>query len=832
MQFACMAQPLRIAVVVGRDEEAAALIARGIQPQSGLAVVFAMPSSRALAKRLRTVAMVPIVDVHRSMRVEPDHIYVVPADRESTLQRTWLSVDAPARRASRDRLLRSLADSFGDDCAAVLLADRGSDGVLGAKRVKEAGGITICQIGVGDDVSELARAASATAIVDLALPAAEIAPRLLALVGGPDPLGAGADDDVALEDIIALLRKRTRLDFHAYRRDVLAARLRRRMHICETPSLDAYRKRLHDDPTELHRLGRELLIRVADFFRDPATFEALARDVVPKLFRGKGSLHSVRVWVPGCETGEEAYSIGMLLSEHAAHLRETPRLQVFGTDLDEEALREARAGIYPEAIVADVSEERLRRFFTHEHDHYRVSGELRDITVFSPQSMPLDPPYSRLDFVACRGVLSRLTDEAQLRAVEIFHAALRPGGLLWLGEGEQPQGPLFAALDAKHDVYERRAAAPQVRPPARHEASAGESVDALHHRLVDAYGSASVLVDEALDVLHVSARASELFKPGPGVLTRHLLQLVHPGLSHGLRSAIYAAREDATRIVTRIVRFEDQGRLRCVEVRVRTIEAGEAPTPTMLVMFEEREDETEATSGFGSLLGELEDELRRTRDELRVTAQQYAKALRATYAGALFLDRELAVQHYTDRVQHLLHIDDSVVGRPLAEVRHRLDANIAQLAKQVLDRGRPIERVLHDGDHRHYHVRIEPEPTEHGVVLTFVDVTELHTSEDTVASALRSADVAVIAHGADADITWGYVHGETMSSAAQLFTEDSADRYAATVQSVFTTGMTGHVDVELSIGGAAKVYEFQIAPIVEETTITGVTSIGVPRRFQ
>ncbi|HEX5064162.1 MAG TPA: CheR family methyltransferase, partial [Kofleriaceae bacterium] len=522
-----------------------------------------MPDARQLAKRLRDAAPVPVVDVQRSMTLQPEHIYVLPKDREIAIHKSWLAIDQPDGHGSRDRLLRSLADSLGPDCAAVILAGRGSDGVLGAKRVKEAGGITICQAGVEDEANELPRIASATGIIDLVLPVPEIGPRLVSLTreseadGPEEPFGAaGTGDGEAFAEILMMLYARTGNDFNAYRRGTLFRRLLRRMLIAEVGSIDAYSRYLRDHPTELDRLFRELLVSVTDFFRDPQAFELLANDIVPRLFKGKGAGDQIRVWVPGCATGEEAYSLAMLLNEHASRTRNAPTIQLFATDIDEEALREARVGIYPDAIATDVSEERLQRFFTHEQDHYRVSPALRGITEFSAQNVLRDPPFSRLDLVASRGLLLELNDDAQEHALETFHFALRPDGLLLLGPGERARDSHFTPIDEKHHIYQRRTSpfrrvSPRTGTSSVAVAATPSDPGELHDHALAHYALASVLIDGTLDVLHTNAPARAYFKYSAGELTRSILRLVHPALSPALGRAIYAAREPGRGTVIR-----------------------------------------------------------------------------------------------------------------------------------------------------------------------------------------------------------------------------------------------------------------------------------------
>jgi len=908
VQFDLMSEaPLRVAVVVGRDGAAAEQIVRSLPAQPGIALVFAMSDARQLAKRLRDAAPVPVVDVQRSMTLQPEHIYVLPKDREIAIHKSWLAIDQPDGQGSRDRLLRSLADSLGPDCAAVILAGRGSDGVLGAKRVKEAGGITICQLAGEDETNELPRMASATGIIDLVLPIIEIGPRLVSLTRESDaeatgePLGAeGTGDGKAFADILTMIYARTGNDFTAYKRGTLFRRLLRRMHIAEVGSIDAYKRHLHDHPTELDRLFRDFLISVTDFFRDPQTFEQLANDIVPRLFKGRGAGDQVRVWVPGCATGEEAYSIAMLMSEHASRLRNAPSIQIFATDIDEDALREARAGIYPDAIATDVSDERLQRFFTHEQDHFRVNTALRDLIVFSAHNLLRDPPFSRLELVSCRGVLLDLNDEAQERALETFHFALRPDGLLLLGPGERARDAQFAPLDEEHHIYQRRtspfrrmsprAATGPVAVPAT-PIDPGE----LHDRALAEHAPPSVLIDSAHDVLHTKAPGRAYFKYSAGELTRNILRLVHPALSPALGRAIYAAREPTRGTVIRTVRFDDDGRQRCVEVRVRTVTQDEQRTGLMLVMFDDLEsgdvDTARAPQHVERMIGELEEDLRITRDQLRMTVEQYEIALHelgasnealnamneelraateevevgreelhavneellelnrelkakvteimrvnadlrnlmaSTEVGALFVDRKLKIQRFTRRAQKLFNVIDSDIGRALTDITHRLiDADLGARMSQAIAAAQPSEHEIRGEDGRSYFMRITPYRSAEQAIEGAVLTFVDITGERALTAALRAASIVLIHHDANLAIIWSSVAARRDGSLADVFSAEHAERYAALVRQVRDTGRGAVAEVDVAIDGVARTFAFRIEPTLENARVAAVTAMGI-----
>ena len=450
-----------------------------------------------------------------------------------------------------------------------------------------------------------------------------------------------------LRDILTLVRVRTGHDFSSYKRATLFRRIARRMQVCECANLEAYHRFLRERPHELPHLLRDFLISVTNFFRDPEAFQALATETIPRMFQDKAAGDQVRVWVTGCATGEEAYSLGMLLLEHAATQRAVPAIQIFATDIDEPALAEARAGLYPLAIENDVSPERLARFFTRENDHYRVTKELREIILFSPHNVLRDPPFSRLDLVSCRNLLIYLNREAQTRVLSMFHFALRAEGRLLLGSSESAEGTsLFGVVDAKYRIFVRQGVptvamdtaiaaghwqpsqpviatyAPRQRPT---------SIRDLHYRLVEYYAPPSVLLNADLDIMHLSEHAGRYFALGGGEPTRQALALVIAPLRSDLRTAIYAARQAGSD--RRQVRYEDEGVVRTIELHVRTVDMPELGRGAMLVTFDDtvtaRGEPTDTAPGAGMepVVRQIEEELHRTRDQLRTTVEQYETSL-------------------------------------------------------------------------------------------------------------------------------------------------------------------------------------------------------------
>ena len=340
-----------------------------------------------------------------------------------------------------------------------MLSGGGHDGTLGIRAIKEHGGLTLVQ---GSDGSEprfkdMPRSATATGLVDLELPVEQMPAELLRRCAArPDRRGAHRRGDA--RSIQEVIRSRIGHDFSQYKSKTFGRRVQRRMQVLQLTQIDDYVERLRSDLDEVGLLFRDLLIGVTNFFRDPDRLQGPRGAVIPKLFEDKGADEQIRVWVPGCATGEEAYSIAILLCEYAATLRFPPKLQIFATDIDEHALGVARVGRYPAVLLKDVAPERLERFFVAEVDSYRVVREIRDLCVFSAHSVIRDPPFSRVDMISCRNLLIYLDTHAQPQLFPVFHYALRPDGFLFLGLSETVarHNDLFAPNDKQHRIFRRR----------------------------------------------------------------------------------------------------------------------------------------------------------------------------------------------------------------------------------------------------------------------------------------------------------------------------------------------------------------------------------------
>jgi two-component system CheB/CheR fusion protein len=597
-----------------------------------------------LAQIFAARTAMPVIQVRDREKLSAGHVYVIPPDRSLQVADHEIfaaEFDEPrGKRAPIDLLFRSVAERLGDGFA-VILSGAGSDGALGVRAVKEAGGIILVQDPSEAEYSSMPRSALATGVADLVLPVRELAHQLADLIRLQEQGSRlGSDlliDEDLLRRILAHLRARTGHDFAKYKRSTVLRRIARRMQVTRAADLKNYYDVLRENAEEAQALLSNLLISVTTFFRDVETFQALQQTVIRQLFSGEGT-EPVRAWVAGCATGEEAYSLGILLLEEAGKRGLRPSIQIFGSDLDARALGRAREGRYPTVIEADVSEDRLRRFFTREGESYRVRQELRDIVLFAAHDLLKDPPFSHLDLISCRNVLIYLDRELQEQVCTTFHYALNPGGHLVLGASESADHPagLFHLLDRNARIYSSTASAgekprllPSLLAPVRMReqqvAQVGRapspsmvlSEAALHRRALEKVAPPSVLVDEAQRVLHMSEMAGRYLQPAGGPLSSDIVELVRHELRFELRSALHRLFEQRqpTLSLPLLVRFN--GERHRVHLYVKAYEESAGQPRSAVVMFIEGDS---VADDFAMVEAETSSELvRRLTQELELT---------------------------------------------------------------------------------------------------------------------------------------------------------------------------------------------------------------------
>jgi len=527
-------------------------------------------------------------------------------------------------------------------------------------RVKEQGGVTIAQNPDDAEYPDMPRHAIATGAIDFVLPAAEIAQQLLQLrevsrniwlptVEGEAVLATHPDQRIeaeqALREVLEVLFFRSGHDFRHYKRATVLRRIERRLQVNALHDLPAYRDFLKANHEETSALLDDMLISVTNFFRDREAFEALERDVIPEIFASFGDGPGPRIWVPACATGEEAYSLAMLLSEHVAETERPETFQVFASDIDEPAISTARTGTYPGSILADVPPARLRRFFSKEGDRFRIAKSVRERVLFALHNVLRDPPFSPIDLISCRNLLIYLDREVQARLLEVFYFALRPGGLLFLGSSESAESGsnLFDVVDKKHRIYRARVSSRGVRyvsmlptrqfepgvppPQAPSPAPRGLSAAEVHQRILEHYAPPSVIVDRDYAIVHMSDHVGRFLQHVGGEPSHHLPTLAHPELRRELRTALFQAVHSGKSVEAGRVRMQRGEGFAYVTMVARPFRDAESGSDFVLVLFDEVEDtladrgDTQPNSRDEVIL-RLEEEVERLRQRLQTTIEQ------------------------------------------------------------------------------------------------------------------------------------------------------------------------------------------------------------------
>ena len=632
----------------------------------------------ALPSILGRGTAMPVEAAHDGAELEPNRVYVMASAAILTvngrrLQIRELEGAKPGHHPMRhpiDGFLASLATEVGENAIGIILSGSGTDGSLGIKAIKEAGGLTLAQ-GTNSSAPQqpgMPTSAIATGLVDLVVPVEQMAEKMVAALRGIDAVerlqgedGAGGSDRVAgaIGAICEVVRQQIGHDFSGYKTKTFLRRVERRMSVLQIRELDAYVERLRQDSAEVGLLFRDLLISVTAFFRDPDAFAALEENFIPRLIEGKGPNDAIRVWVPGCATGEEVYSLAILLREALDGVEVPPQVQIMAADIDERALRVARGGRYPPAMLEAVTPERLKRFFIDENGSYVVRKELRELCMFACHSLVRDPPFSRIDLVSCRNLLIYFGAELQRRIIPVFHYSLRPGGYLFLGISESlnHHDGLFAAIDKKQRVFQRRdhvsptidlsmfgtamrghrTANGERRPPQQEDTPRLRQM--VERQVMERFVPAHVVVNREGDIVYYSQRTGRFLEAAAGMPSRQLLGMARQGLRPDLRTALREAAESREPVTRDNLTIEIDGRLQPMTLTVEPLDEV-ADAPFFLVVFAERqwqpgaEEEAARTRDRGAVKAEAEArELVETRDRLQLTVEEYETALEELRSG-------------------------------------------------------------------------------------------------------------------------------------------------------------------------------------------------------
>ncbi|MCW3095128.1 MAG: signal transduction histidine kinase with CheB and CheR [Chthonomonadaceae bacterium] len=723
---------------------------------SGMAFVVVMhlapDYASNLAQILRHHTGMKVTQVTESVTVEPNRVYVIPPNHHLAARDGKLFLvepqQPPGLRVAIDLFFRTVSVAFGPRAVCVVLSGADSDGAIGIKHVKEQGGVTIVQDPTEAEHESMPRSAMATGMVDWVLPVADMPGRLIQFVqnetrmhvppdepqegetpeadnrnaGGPLTVQQvpSVTDEEALQEVMRFLNAQTGHDFSHYKRATVLRRVARRLQVNLLETIPAYLEFLRTHAAETPALLHDLLISVTNFFRDSEAFAALEIHM-PQMFAGKEASEQVRVWVAGCATGEEAYSIAILLYEHASRLTSPPAIQVFATDIDDEVIHYARAGLFPATIEADVSAERLRRFFQKDQGRYRIRKEIREIVLFSPHNLLKDPPFSRLDLTTCRNLLIYLKREAQERVFDTFHYALRPGGLLFLGGSESVDDShiLFVPLDKRHRIFARRAVArpnghiiPMPFPSTLQRAvnapvlprpfpSSSEPVESavpppafsselrtmhfseMHFALLEQMAPPSVLINAAYDIVHLSEHAGQFLQFVGGEPSANLTTAIHPALRVELRATLFRASRSGMPTTASHVPMTRDGMTRLIDIHVRPVPPMQTGQGYLLVLFEA----VEAVNGSPGVIAlsseqitrDLEEEIQELKTLANSTSEQYeasTEELKASNEELQAMNEELrsATEELETGKEELQSINEE-----LTTVNHELKSSVEQV---------------------------------------------------------------------------------------------------------------------------------------------------------
>ncbi|WP_085690556.1 MULTISPECIES: CheR family methyltransferase [unclassified Pseudomonas] len=691
------------------------------------------PDRQSIAHNIiQEVTTMPVRQVIETMHIEKNTVYVIPPAHELLMNDGYLAVTPSNRQTGShtviDLFFRDLADVHKERAFCLVMSGTGSDGAVGLSRIKEQGGVTIVQSPEEAEFDGMPRAAIDTQMVDLVLPEEEMPQKLLELwrnsqtitlptandpqfkVAAPTSERDAAIAEQLLQDILSQLRTGTGHDFKHYKRATVLRRIERRLQVTAQPDLNAYYHYLQAHPEETKALLADMLIGVTNFFRDRDAFDALEHNVIPGLVSSlQDSLplrDEIRVWSAGCSTGEEAYSLAMLLSEEISSRDCAAKLQVFATDIDDRAIAYGRNGVYPEAISTDVPHTYMRQYFTRDDQHYRVRKEIREKVLFAKHSLLLDPPFSQIDLIVCRNLLIYLDREVQRDIMQMFHFSLKPGGYLFLGSSESADScpDLFAPVDKRNRIFRAKSVSTSTRRAMTMPRSgytrttvAGNSPEAaaerknsyadIHLRALEKAAPPSIVVDTNANILHMSEGAGRFLRYVAGEISRNLLTLAHPDLRLEIRTTLFQANQTGLPVTSRKVRIEREKNNYLIDLTAHPFKDDETDHEYVLVIFEEMQVEPNVLAEFvasqtdNQLLANLEHELQRTKLHLQETIEQSevsSEELKASNEEMQAINEELrsATEELETSKEELQSINEE-----LLTVNHELKTKVEETDK-------------------------------------------------------------------------------------------------------------------------------------------------------
>lgn len=641
--------------------EALGKIFSSMPTDSGMAFVIVMhfdPTAKSvMADILKRYTKMEVFQVEDEMKVEPNHVYIIPPNKDmAVLHRTLHLYEAIVSKGIRhpiDFFFRSLADDQNENAICIILSGTGTEGTLGLKAIKGEGGMVMVQSMESAAYDGMPRSAIATGLADYILPPEKMPEQLVSYVKQfyarkiTKPERIVTEQTVNyLQKIIILIRTQTGIDFSAYKHSTLIRRIERRMSLHQIENISDYVRYLQENQPEIQILHKEFLIGVTSFFRDSAAFEVLKEKVLPEILKNKSPDQPVRVWVPGCSTGEEAYSIAIVLREYMDEVKSNFQVQIFATDVDRDAVETGRLGVYPGNITVDVSPERLNRFFIKNPDNYSLKKEIREMVIFAPQNVTGDPPFLRLDLISCRNLMIYLVPESQRKLLLLFHYSLNPGGYLFLGSSETIGDftELYSVVDKKWKIYKRigeRAhlplmaehapITPWVQIPKAGEIKAGAINIGIkiEKMLLDTYTPPCVIINEKGDILYIHSRTGKYLEPAPGNVRFNVIDMAREGLRSELNIAIHRVVTQKKDVIFQNLNVKTNGAFQTIDLTVKPIKE---PTMQGLIMvaFEDvpsTKPSRPVKSAYRSRqvkenIAELENELKSTKENLQATIEE------------------------------------------------------------------------------------------------------------------------------------------------------------------------------------------------------------------
>ncbi len=609
-----------------------------------------------LTEILQRVTPMPVIEAKDQMAVEPNHVYVIPPNRNMGIFHWVLQLSAPEEprrlRLPIDFFLCSLAQDQEERAIGIILSGTGTDGTLGLRAILGAGGVSFVQEPATAKYDGMPASAVKNGLAMFVLPVEKMPEHLIlyvkTLIDRKVKLIPQAPIETsALNKVLMILRSRTGHDFSQYKKSTISRRIERRMIVHGIEKIATYARYLNEHPDEVTLLFKELHIKVTSFFRDKEAFEVLNMEILPLLFKNKPENYVFRIWTAGCATGEEAYSIAILFREYMDGSGQEFKVQIYATDIDYDAIAEARAGSYPPNIAIDVSPERLRRFFITNESGFRIKKDIREMVVFTLQNVIKDPPFTKLDMVSCRNLLIYFEPELQKRIIPVFHYALKPGGMLFLGNSENigSHDVLFKPINKKWNFFETKFSLSPVRPMItggfhmtndkivkehgelfKKEISIAELTK---HVLLQSYAPASVVTNEKGEILFVYGETGKFLRPAPGNASLNIVEMARDGLKSELRNAIHNATAQKKLMVCKDLLVRTNGESHGMNLTVRPLTVPGAASGVLLVCFHEIKPEGKRTrvrktvrDGQQGRVEELEQELLYAKENLHATIEE------------------------------------------------------------------------------------------------------------------------------------------------------------------------------------------------------------------